>query len=61
MKRVRIFYNSTYYIEKDVDAWLDHNPGFEIVSVTSCLRDNGDVLLTIVYDDGTLPKFETIK
>ena len=61
MKRVKLFDDrDPYYIQKNINKWQDEHPEFEILSVSS-FSNNAGIVITIFYDDGTLPSFSQIK
>lgn len=67
MKRVKLFAetsSSSYYIveglQKQIDKWMEENPSFAILEVSSSSSDNRTIV-TILYSDGTLPDFTRFK
>jgi len=61
MLRVEIFRSaiSSEDLVTKIRLWQDQNPLFEIKTAT--LTTPACLFMTILYDDGSLPKFEPIK
>jgi len=61
MKRIKLLRGHDMYdLQKEVDEWQDKNPTFVVIDA-KFLYTGSNFYMTIIYDNGQTPKFETIK
>ena len=51
--------DSSNNMQMGIDKWQKENPQFVIHNATM-LNSGSNFYMTIIYDDGTLPKFKSI-